>query len=45
MLEKTKNALKEEIGNSSSLTCDPVPSPVVGIIKIAKALKEDIKKK
>lgn len=45
MLEKTKNALKEELGNSSNLLCDPTPTPVVGIVKIAKALKEDMKKK
>lgn len=43
MLEKTKKAVKEEIGKSSTLTCDPIPAPVVGIVKIAKALKEDIK--
>lgn len=44
MLEKTKNALKEELGNSSNLTCDPIPAPVIGVVKIAKALKEDLKK-
>lgn len=42
MLEKTKNALKEELGNSSNLTCDPIPAPVIGVVKIAKALKEDL---
>lgn len=35
--------MKEKIGNSSSLTCDPIPTPVVGLVKIAKALKEDVK--
>ena len=45
MLEKTKKTLIEEIGNSSNLTCDPIPVPVVGIVKTANALKEDIKKK
>lgn len=41
MLEKTKKAFKEEIGKSPSLTCDPIPAPVMGIVKIAKALKDD----
>ena len=45
MLEKTKKTLIEEVGNSSNLTCDPIPVPVVGIVKTANALKEDIKKK
>lgn len=45
MLEKTKKALKEKFGKSSNLLCDPAPTPVVGIAKIAKALKEDMKKK
>jgi len=44
MLEKTKKALKEEFGKSSNLTCDPIPAPVIGVVKIAKALKEDLKK-
>ena len=43
MLEETKKALKEEISKSPNLSCDPVPAPVVGIVKIAKALKEDVK--
>lgn len=43
MLEKTKKALKEEFGKSSNLLCDPAPTPVVGIVKIAKALKDDVK--
>lgn len=43
MLEKTKKTFKEEIGKSPSLTCDPMPAPIMGIVKIVKALKEDIK--
>ena len=42
MLEKTKKALKEELSNSSNLSCDPVPTPFVGIARCAKALKEDL---
>lgn len=43
MLDKTKKALKEEVGKTILPTCDPIPSPGVGLVKIVKALKEDIK--
>lgn len=44
MFEKTKKTLNEEIGNSFNLTCNPAPTPVMGIVKIAKAQKGDLKK-
>ena len=41
MLDKTIKSLKEEAGKTILPTCDPIPSPIVGMVKIAKALKED----
>jgi len=43
MLEKTKKALKEEIGKSSNLTCDWKLAPVIDVVKFAKALKDYVK--
>ena len=44
MLDKTIKSLKEEVGKTILPTCDPIPSPGMGLVKIVKALKEDIKR-
>ncbi len=40
ILEETNIMLNEEIGKSSILTYKPIPTLVVDIVRIAKALKE-----